>query len=178
MDWLTDIFSTVATGGITGVIGSVFTGIMAYKEKGAQRAHEKQMRDLDIQERKAEAEISLKQVEAETEGQIAMGELQAFNTSLSSDQARYATGANEHWAFVIVDVIRGLMRPALTVGLSYALCQVIFDVIEALGGWEVVVAAQGMSIVNDLIQSLIYVTTTAIVWWFGSRAVQKGLTTK
>ncbi|QHJ74665.1 hypothetical protein VH22019_00101 [Vibrio phage VH2_2019] len=170
-----DFLGSAFTGGIAGLIGTVFTGIMSYREKEAVRTHEYSMRRLDIDERKAEADILLKQTEAEVNGQIALGELSAFTTSLTADEARYATGtrARNHWAYIFVDCVRGLMRPILTAMLTWAMCYLIYSMIQSLGGIDEVVKQQGMELVDQLVTALIFCTTTAITWWFGARALQK-----
>ncbi|UOX39956.1 TMhelix containing protein [Vibrio phage V-YDF132] len=174
---LGEFLGSAFTGGIAGLIGTVFTGFMTYKDKKAQREFDLRMRQLDIDERKAEAGIILQQTEAEVRGAIAVGELQAFTTSLSSDRAMYATGsgARDHWAFIFVDVVRGLMRPILTAMLTGAMCFIVTDIVDSLGGWDKVIAAQGIGVVEQLIAALIFCTTTAVTWWFGARAVQKGI---
>lgn len=175
MSEFTNILSSALSGGITGLIGTVFTGVTTYLDKKALRKHELDLRNLDIAERKAEANIMLEQTNAHTAGIIAQGELTAFNTSLTSDRAMYATNAGGSWAFIFVDAVRGLMRPVLTMVLAAGLLKLSFDVIEALGGWDAIVRAQGMDLINNLIESLTFCTVTAVVWWFGGRATQKGL---
>ncbi|QWS69929.1 TMhelix containing protein [Vibrio phage vB_VpS_PG28] len=167
-----EFLGSAFTGGIAGLIGTVFTGVMSYREKEAQRTHEHKMRQLDIKEREAEAGIILRQTEAEVQGQIAVGELQAFTTSLSSDVASYAKGSN-HWAFILVDTVRGLMRPVLTAMLTWAMCYILYVTVQALGGWDEIVKTQGFELIDRMVTALIFCTTTAVTWWFGARALQK-----
>ncbi|WAS28546.1 TM Helix protein [Vibrio phage LV6] len=175
MEWLNTFLGTALSGGVTGLLGTIFTGITTYLDKRSARQHELELYRLQIEERKTEGEIYLKQATVQVEGAIAMGELNAFTTSLSSDRATYATDAGDSWVFIIVDGVRGLMRPVLTTLLALAVIYLAVDVVEAVGGWDVVVKSQGMGLVSTLIDALTYCTVTAVVWWFGGRATQKGL---
>ncbi len=175
MDWITDLVTNAVSGGLTGLLGTVFSGLMMWKENADKRAFEIEMRKMDISERKAEAEITLKQIEAESEAARVQGELTAFTASLNSDRASYSVGTDKHLALVIVDVVRGLIRPVLTVALVWVMTVVTFDVIEASGGYEDFISREGSQVGSELIGALIYMTTTAVLWWYGARSVSKSL---
>lgn len=173
MDWITDIFTTAVSGGVTGLIGTVFSGVMMWRENADKRKHELEMRRVDIDERREEAALTLKQIDAESEATKIAAELNAFNNSISADKATYSIGGSDSAALLFVDVVRGLVRPALTLTLVIITSVVIFDVIEAAGGYDSLIESQGVELYSDLIHALIYMTTTAVLWWFGARENKK-----
>ncbi|QNJ59191.1 TMhelix containing protein [Vibrio phage vB_ValS_PJ32] len=173
MEWITDVLTSAVSGGVTGLIGTIFSGFMLWREKKDARQHEKEMRRIDIEERRAEAELTLKQTQAESEALKITSELNAFTASLKSDKATYSTKAPTNTALVIVDVVRGLIRPVLTLTLVTILTIVTFDIINAYGGYEKVITDQGVQMVDDLIHSIIYMTNAAVLWWFGTRDLNK-----
>ncbi|AUR96005.1 TMhelix containing protein [Vibrio phage 1.215.B._10N.222.54.F7] len=175
MSWITDIFTTAVSGGVTGLIGTVFSGVMLWRENANKRKHEIEMRRVDIEERKAEAELTMKQIEAETEATKISAELNAFNSSIQADRATYSSRGSDSAVLLFVDAVRGLVRPVLTVALVIITSIVIFDVIEAAGGYDTVIQAQSAELYADLIHALIYMTTTAVLWWFGAREVKKSI---
>ncbi|QCG76673.1 TMhelix containing protein [Vibrio phage vB_VhaS_R21Y] len=175
MDWIADIFTAAVSGGLTGLLGTVFSGLVMWKENSDKRKFELEMRRLDISERKAEAEITLKQTEAETEATKIAAELNAFQASQKGDKATYSTKHPSNGWLIAVDVVRGLIRPVLTLALVTITTMITFDAIEATGGYEKFVAVQGVNIVLSLIESLIYMTNTAVLWWFGARSLSKSV---
>lgn len=173
MDWLTGIFDATLTGGITGLVGTVFTGWMTFKEKAADRAHQVVMRNLDMEERKIEADLAIKHVNAENEGKIALAEMGAFSASFGSDRATYSVGSDSTM-LLFVDAVRGLMRPILTMVLVVITGWLTFEVVESLGGWGSVKADYARTILDGMINTLLFCTATAVTWWFGSRALGVG----
>lgn len=175
MDWITDIFTNAVSGGLTGLLGTVFSGLIMWKENADKRKHELEMRRVDIEERKTEAEITLKQTNAETEAARFVGELNAFQASQRADKATYSIKDPSNPWLIAVDVVRGLIRPVLTIGLVIITTIITFDAIEAMGGYDQFLEVQGAQIVIDLVLALVYMTTTAVLWWFGTRALDKSI---
>ena len=74
-----------------------------------------------------------------------------------------------------VDFIRGLMRPAITlylIALTSWVSYTLYDLIVQLGaadfdGYEAIV------LWRQVIDMVLYLTATAITWWFGSRPASR-----
>ncbi len=166
-----------AGGGVTGLIG---TGIHAWLRRGEEKRaqeHTLAMREMDLKEMEREAELALRRVETEAtrhlqeaqQERLAAQDIAAAQMRTSSyqqDEARYGGG--------MVDVIRGLMRPGITVCLLLMSLAVGWMVWHLVGGLESLPAAMLLEILRKLIDALIYLTTTAVVWWFGGRAMRLG----
>jgi Flp pilus assembly protein TadB len=190
LDTVLNIIGSAAGGSLIGLIGTFIKGRDERKERDAQRAHDLALRDLDREEMQLEAELAMKRTEAEIagklktldmEGQISRdieaSKLQAV--SYESDQASYSKGATKMlrgffgglaaFMLVCVDVFRGVMRPGIT---SYLL------VIESLIAWQLYLllnsftaldSAEALILFTTIINSIVFLTSTSVTWWFGSR---------
>ncbi len=164
-------------GGATVLIG---TGIHAWLQRGEQKRaqeHALAMREMDLKELDREAELALRRVEAEAQSRLAEAQQERLvaqdaaaakmrTASYQQDEARYGGG----W----VDAVRGLMRPAITAFLLLMSLAVGWSVWHLLGGMEHLPAEMLLEIQRKLVDALIYLSTTAVVWWFGGRAMRPG----
>jgi len=69
---------------------------------------------------------------------------------------------------VIIDFIRGIVRPGLTVYLC-ALTTMIYVQARELLGKEDMTLASAIELEKLIVQTILYLTTTCILWWFGTR---------
>lgn len=169
MEWLADLAgagAAVASGGITGLIGSIIGAGAKFlerrevrKEKAADRAHEIALQELQMRARseETEREIDLAQVQ---------GSFAGLAASISADSA--LTGSVSRW----VNDVRALFRPVLTVGALILLAIVFFQLGD--GGslvWfpdETDIRAE---LIAYVVNSIAFVATLAVAWWFGDRSL-------
>lgn len=132
-------------------------------------------RVVDVFAKKKEADIEIARAKALSELKIKEAELDAFKESLSSQDEDYKPEplpANAPiWAVwlraiadtlrVLVDSFRVFTRPGLTWALVLALVAFVFT--DKLGP----VALEA------LIADFVFTASTAIMWWFGSRPMQR-----
>jgi len=132
-------------------------------------------RVVDVFAKKKEADIEIARAKALSELKIKEVELDAFKQSLASSEDDYkpeALPANAPvWAVwlraiaetlrVLVDSFRVFTRPGLTWALVLAL--VVFVFTDKLGP----VALEA------LISDFVFTASTAVMWWFGSRPMQR-----
>ena len=74
-----------------------------------------------------------------------------------------------------MDVVRGLIRPVLTVYLIYCVT-VLRDQLEALlreAGFESLHINQVTSMYEEALPMVLFLACTAVAWWFGSRPPRK-----
>ncbi|QKE60714.1 transmembrane helix protein [Vibrio phage vB_VhaS-VHB1] len=175
MEWITDLLTSAVSGGVTGLIGSIFSGFFMWRESVNKRKHELDLGRLALEERKLEGEQLLQQIKANSEANIAMAEMGAFTNSINADRKTYSgRGGKLAFLLTIVDFIRGLTRPALTAFLVYLVASITWDMVDALGGYDVVIKElKSLDLVERLIMAIIYMATSATLWWFGSRQLQK-----
>ena len=150
-----DLIATVVSGGATGIIGSIVGGAFkwldrrdAAREADAVRAHELSLQRLAIETRGAETESERAIVEAETAGA-------ALVASYRHDRA--AAPATP-W---VADV-KAMVRPALTFALIVLTAAIYFALDDGADG-----AAELRAYV---VNTVVYTTSAAVLWWFGDRA--------
>lgn len=193
-DALLGMLGSAAGGGLLGMIGSLGKGWLEARERENDRQHQLAMRKVDLLEMEKEAELQLRQTETELAGQarivsiegdtardVAAAELQG--ESYEHDQARYSNGVLDkltgrsggvaRFFLVLVDVVRGFMRPAIT---TYVL------VLASLMTWQLhgmveqlayVKPEQAWPLYQSAVDMVLFLTVTAVVWWFGSRPSSK-----
>lgn len=149
-----ELLANVLTGGATGLLGTVISHVFSYvkeKQKNEQTLsilrEERELLKMEIEGRERVAHI-----EAESVKDVA--ESNAFSASFDADEARYSADGS-HW-LVMVDVVRGLIRPILTLGL------IIFVAII----WG---TSDDPLIDKQIVTTVLYVCTAAVLWWFGTR---------
>ena len=161
MSDLIGIITSAFGGGLTGLLGHGIKEWLSAKRldkeariKAEERAHELAVMRL-------EAETAGKVAAIQTEGAAEVASYDALVSSYQHDKATYSARFDRlpRWAvgaLVMVDVVRGVTRPALTatgiVAVSYL----------AIGGAEEWVRLEAT-------RALVYVTTAAFLWWFADR---------
>ncbi|ABC28924.1 hypothetical protein HCH_02094 [Hahella chejuensis KCTC 2396] len=68
-----------------------------------------------------------------------------------------------------VDAIRDLMRPLITVYLLILATFVTLNISRHLGGVGALSPVDLMVLYKEAIAQMLFLTTTAVTWWFGSR---------
>jgi len=171
---ISSILSIMTSGGfgaVTGLIGGYLTKVENRKMKALDHAHEQSMGELSIRELTLEhtQALELKDKEAmlaEVEGDIIVEgkEADAFVESIKGQGK--ATGIG------FVDAIRGLMRPLITVFLLWVVWQIYADVDALVGGLEAMPMIALAALYAEIVSSIIFLTTTAVAWWFASRGAK------
>ena len=146
MEFLTSVLS----GGITGLLGSVlakgiglFEAWQRRQEKALEFEHELKLLDRQAALRQAESESALRIGEAEASARLRQASYQADDG-----------GSSYPW---VAAVLR-LVRPALTLMLI-GLVGLIFT---ATGD-----DAQR----REILSGVVYMASSAVLWWFGDRAM-------
>jgi hypothetical protein len=147
-----ELLGTVLTGGATGIIGSVIGkafGFLDYwvEAKKADKDHSRTLEMLELQS-KLGAE--------ESERELAIAEATAASSMrLASYGHDAGVGVSSTW---VVDLLR-LVRPCLTIMLI-TLVGILYFQSDA-GGKATIEA------------SVIFMCSSAVLWWFGDRANQR-----
>lgn len=182
---LLNIFTAIGSAASGGLLGLFGNGIKLWadsKAEAAKRAFELAMRQADREEMQLEYDLQLKQTEATVAGQIAVANQQKQTTELQvegdiqqsemvlisnsyqHDRAQYGGG--------FVDSIRGLMRPTLTLYFAVLMSFIAYQLMVLTKG--IVPEAEAYDLLKMVINACIFLTTTAVTWWFGSRPIKRG----
>ena len=173
MSGVLDVVMSVLSGGATGLIGSLLTGWLDLKKQALMFNHEVKM--VELEQETLQMEITGKVRIAEEEGEAArdVADAEALSTSHLADRATYSAGkAKESPWFVFVDVVRGLIRPGITLYLAAVVTIMYMDmqeVLNSVGISNLQNPSEILGLYREITLSIIYVTTTVILWWFGTR---------
>lgn len=178
---LLSIVTNVLSGGVTGLAGAALQRYADYKNKQLDLALDKQRGDQELEKRKLDNEIMKSEYAgklqvAQTEGVTAqeVAATQAFGASLFHEPDRYSSGSvtkNQMWWLVFLDFVRGITRPLLTVYLC-ALTTYIWWQVRQLIATEDLDGESVLDIWKLVVNTILYLTTTCILWWFGVRNKQ------
>ena len=162
---LTALLSSSGLGAILGVAGSWLTKAEERKLLKEKNTHDQAMARLSMEELKLEGEQQLQIVQAEGEiaADVAAGE--AFAESMKEQQMTYGIR--------FVDAIRGLMRPIITIYLLGVATWLTINVHTLVGGLEGMPQNDVMALYTEIIAAILFLTTPAVTWWFGSRPSSK-----
>ena len=160
---LLSMIGSAVAGGATGLIGTIATKVVEFKTRQVELEYELKGREIDIQEIKLESErdIAVANIEAQAATDVAAANLTA--KSYEADQAKY--GEKLWW----IDAIRGVMRPMITAYMMVIMTWIATEIAAAVGGIDSMDSNQVWQLWILIIESIIYLTTTAVTWWFGSR---------
>ena len=173
-------------GGVTGFIGGIF-----------RQRHDRKMKEIELKEKQIEIaendkdrqfQLDVMDKEAENAEKIAKiqfdekkftGDMNALMASIKADQASYSKAWAEKVSpgmaniiglgLGIVDTIRGLIRPGITLYLVYLMADIWksakASLLSKIATDEKFAAAFSLR-VTDMIM---YLTGLSVGWWFGSR---------
>lgn len=186
LSMLASIFGSIFAGGATGLLGiflQKYFDLQTKKldiEAAQKRAEiELQLRDKDLQIMNAEWEQRSKVAQIEGDASIGVEAQKAFGQSLAADRATYLTAdlaKESRFATVILAVLeflRGVVRPVLTIILVWMSWK-LYEQTDAI------LSAQGIQLSAEIlqtqllliVQTLLYLSTTVVTWWFGVRNPQ------
>lgn len=169
------ILSVLGSSGFGAILGTAGAWLTRKEERKKQKQeHDFQieMSKINLEESKLDREHELaiadkERKHAETEGQIA-GELidsESFKESIIS--SRIKSGIK------IIDGIRALMRPLITVYLLIITTWMSLKIAALVGGMESLDPEELFNLYRSIIENIIFLTVTAVTWWFGTRNINK-----
>ena len=169
----------IVSGGATGILGVIFQRVFDHwKQKQeldkikAIHAHEVAMKkaDAEIMAQEWAARTKVAQVEGETAREVA--DAQAFAASFAMEPQRYSEGVKagkvSGFLLILADVIRGIVRPGLTIYLAWIATALYNDSQRLLAGTGMQ-ATMLVGMHQQIVFTLLYLFTTCCLWWFGTR---------
>ncbi len=179
---LASILGSLFAGGATGLLGVLFQRAFDWlhqrelgKQKAQDQAFELEKRKIDIQVTQAEWAGRTRVAETEAGAAKDVAESNAFAVSQFKEPERYSAAGSvtpaQNWLLVLLDVARGIVRPALTVYLC-ALTTYILWQVRQLISVENLEAKDVLDIWQLVVNTILYLWTTCTLWWFGTRNKQ------
>lgn len=160
-----DALTAILTGGATGLLGTALSFGVEFVKRRQAHAQEMELRRLDMELARIEATGAERAATIAAEAAENAAAWGALEASYGEARQRFSRRGDSGW-LVAVDVVRGLMRPALTLG-SLALVAAIY---WSLGVSDIEV----LDIRPRVVDTVLYVATTCVLWWFGTRAPARG----
>jgi len=161
---------SVFSGGVTGLLGVVFQRWFDFL---------KVKQELEMKRMNFAHEANMKRIDGELMAQewAARTQVAAFAESFKMEPKKYSQKVDVSpsaglW-LVFLDVVRGIIRPGLTIYLCIVTTMVYFEakaIVAGLGATFSV--AQALNIHELVVSTILYLTTTVVLWWFGSRNSQ------
>lgn len=168
----------ILAGGATGILGSLISLAGEFKKIREQHRHEEAMQEIAIRSMEIEAELRLEQTAVEGEIKEELAALETLRASYDHDKATYYKSTGVKWVdgivgffFGLVDIIRGFIRPVVTVLMAVVAIEVHNELIAMMAQMEQPLTTdQAATIYANMNNVIFYITTTVILWWFGTRA--------
>lgn len=183
---------------LLGLFGGISTAVAKYKIEKLKCDHEVAMAEQDRLSIAAEADANVKITEAQVKGATELREMDAYIVSQKEGnkdlfRATYMSKLYDvsGWAkyvalpiaflctllFALVDLLKGITRPALTAyyaGASFWLTWQSYKLLEAKNIALTPIMAH--DILSQSIQTIMCLTVTCVTWWFADRRMGKFLT--
>ncbi|MYE02056.1 MAG: hypothetical protein F4Y03_12420 [Alphaproteobacteria bacterium] len=156
MDSFLSFVPTLLSGGLTGLLGSIFSRVTDFYERKQAHAHEVELRRLDNEVAKTEAAGAEAAARAQAEGEAETAAFRALEASYRDASQRLTKG--DSWLMLFADFVRTMLRPGVT-WVLIGLCAAIY---WTLGHGD-------ESLRSQLVHMVIYLTETVVLWWFGTR---------
>lgn len=182
------------SGGITGLLGVVAQRVFDWlnkreelKRERERWAHERDMRRIDGELLDKEWTHRVRVTEVEAAGKEAVADAAAFGASFQLEPQRYAEGFKPPiggWAakalaglgwllMVLLDFARGIIRPGLTLYLAWITTRMYGQAQEIVAAIDPAQHAQVFAdVFKGIVFTILYLFTTCLLWWFGTRNKQ------
>lgn len=166
------IFTSGGFGAVTGLVGAFMSKREERKVLELNCKTEVALARIDADRETADHAHSLKMFdmkldETELEGNIATDVAEMGNVKASIIAQSQPSGVP--W----IDGVLRFVRPAIT-GYLLIMCTIIAVKMDTIvGGLESLSTTEVFSLYVYIIESLVFLTTTAVAWWFGSRGMKR-----
>lgn len=190
----------VLLGGLTGIVGNLFTSWFKFKNLKMELVHKETMVSLETKAMIEEAKAQIEVTKSRIEGEIELADAAAFDTSQKVGTQKLfhekwidmlmESGKTEKWygfffkffgmmiatGFAMTDWLNGMMRPALTIyllGASTYITLLAWKIMQTHG--LDLTATQAVGIFEQVSSTMIYLTVSSVTWWLGDRTTSKFL---
>jgi hypothetical protein len=185
-------------GSILGVFGNWLNQVAIRKTELMKNQHEIAMSKVQIDILKAKTDASIKITEAKVQGAVDLQDSKSYAANLVvanqksfSDKWVDKMFEVDGWlryiavplacmvmgSLALVDVIKGFMRPVLTIGFTIGfgyLTYISYGILEQKG-LQAITVQQALLYFTLAINTCIMLTTTCVSWWFADRRAAKSI---
>ena len=169
---ITGILTSILGGGITGIAGTAIQRFADHKAKKLDGELEIKKREIDLQIMKEEWNQRVKVAEVEGAARVEEADAQAFAASFQEPTPYSAGTKKTHaqvWVLLLLDLLRGSIRPLLTIYVCLLVTAIYLQAASLLNH-ETLSPLAALGLVEQIIQTVLYLCTSVVCWWFGTRA--------
>jgi len=177
---LGSFFSTALsgiTGGITGVIGTFVSSFVKYKTLKLQYEHEEKLKQLDMDAAKLKTELQIKLAQAQVQGELQKADAEIYKESYNYmsqplfkesyfDKLPDWLKAFKGFVDTVIDALRAAIRPVLTIWFVIIATWLSLAIFQTDPKSYLITT-------QDLVATILYLTSTIVTWWFGNRDSEK-----
>jgi hypothetical protein len=167
------MIASLISGGIIGTVGAFATNIVGYFQK---KEDNKQALEL----KKVDSHFKLASLKLETETRKEESADDLIEGSYKHDTSFATSGVKdfslvERILLVSMDLFRGSIRPLLTLFLIWQvhLTRVEINGILSASGVSGLSIAEALNIYKEVVEMILFLASTSVCWWFGSRPPSK-----
>ncbi|MGV8828252.1 MAG: hypothetical protein ACWA6U_08010 [Breznakibacter sp.] len=181
-----------AFGLFSGLLGTALTSFTNYKTQKMKNEHEATMVKLEKEAMIAEAQMNIQITEAKVQGEIVQLEEVNYGKNLelanerSIDNSLIGKLFASPWTawlgslmvffLSVVDFLKGLMRPGLTLYLVALTSWITWYAAGILSAKEPLLDVNAAAeLFTKVVDIVIYLTVSVVTWWFADRRVAKFL---
>jgi hypothetical protein len=171
-----DSVLSVLSGGATGLIGTALQSVYQYKTRKldielekSKAANELEQRKLDIEMQKQEWASRTQIAQITTAGEVDKADAETLAASYQLEPQQYSEKSllshGQEWVMVLLDAIRAIIRPGLTIYLCVLTSLIYFQtrgLIQTNQG-------DSFALLEKLVNTILYLFTTIVCWYFGTR---------
>lgn len=192
MSILADLFNAGTGGVITGLIGSIATGITNFKMQKLNNEHQVKMVEVETNAMIAEKDAQIKVTETEVQGRLSEKDADIYHETIRQEGKRIVSNEmiaklfESKWTawlgslivFIlsVVETLKVLIRPGLTlylVGVTTWITMMAYHILTI--NENLISADEALALFKQVINIIIYLTVSCVTWWFGDRRTAKFL---
>jgi hypothetical protein len=185
-------------GSVIGLVGNWLNQRAIRKTEELKQNHEVAMAKVQIDILKAQTDASIKITQAKVQGAVDLEDSKAYGTTIVAsgqklfsdkwiDKMFSVTGWLRFFAvplaflimfpLAMVDVLKGFMRPMLTLSFTLAFGYIAYTSYYILKqkGFASLTPDQAVLYFTLAMDTCVMLTTTCVTWWFGDRRAAKSI---
>jgi len=172
IDLLLGLASSSGLGAILGIAGNYLTQREKRLANVEANTHEKAMAEIDNKRDQAEHAQALSMADKNNDTARIEGNILADVAAGQAFTAGQVAAGRQNSGIPWVEAVKSLMRPILTSYLLIIVSYLTYALHKLVGGFEVLPTTEIYTLYTHLIHQIIFLTVTAVAWWFSSRGTK------
>jgi hypothetical protein len=162
-------------------LGTVISKVADFKTKQLectmavqQAAHDVEMAKVKMEMMAQQGATDTKIEQVKADGAAAVADAGTLKSAVDAEAntGRFSVPdkitTKQEWLFVIIDAIRAMVRPGLTIYLCAVTTLMYLQAKKLMG--NAMLPEQAALVLKEIINTVLYLTTTCVLFWFGTRS--------